>query len=202
VEEIREDVVEEEPKKVRRVVRGEVIRKKRTLIQSIAEAIVGDGSRDVVGYILNEVLLPAAKSTIQDMVTSGIEMFLYGESKGPSRGRRDKDRSVVSYNSYYKNRDRDDDRREHRRAAKYVDRFNLNEIYFKEHGDAEGVLEELCDRLEEYDEVTVADFFELANIDGATWVHHKYGWTDLKRAYNTHTRHGWAIVLPDPEELE
>lgn len=201
-DEIREDVVSSEPKKAQRVTRGNVVRKKKTFVQSVAEAIAGEGSRDVISYIIQEVLVPAAKNTIQDAITSGIEMFLYGESKGPSsRPRRDRDRSVISYGSYYKPREREE-RRERRHFATYNDRFKLNEIYFTKHGDAEDVLEELCDRLKQYEQVTVADFFDLAGIEGTNWVHQKYGWDDLSRAYNTHTRYGWAIVFPEPEELE
>lgn len=198
-----EEIVEEEPKPVRRVTRGNVIRKKKTFIQSIAETIAGNDTQNVGAYILYEVLLPAAKSTIQEMITSGIEMLLYGESKGGSRSRgRDRERSSISYGSFYRGRDRDEDRRPKHRQASYNDRFGLNDIYFKDHTDAEEVLDELCERLEKYEQVTVGDYFDLAGIDGATWVHNKYGWEDLRRAYNTHTRHGWSIVLPEPIELE
>jgi hypothetical protein len=197
------DVVEE-PKKARRT--GRVIsatRKKKSLVQSIAETIAGEDTQNVTSYILYEVLIPAAKNTIQEMITSGIEMFLYGEKRDAGRSRgRDRDRTIVSYGSYYKSRDRDEDRRDRRRMGSHNDRFGLNDIYFDNHSDAEEVLDELCNRLEKYDAVTVADYFDLANIEGATWAHEKYGWESLKKAYNTHTRHGWAIVLPEPIELE
>jgi hypothetical protein len=136
------------------------------------------------------------------MVTSGIEMMLFGEAKSRGRSKgRDRDRSIVSYGSFYKDRDRDDDRRSPRRAV-LRDKFDLSDIYFDHHDQAEEVLDELCERLEEYDEVTVADYFELAGISGATWAHNKYGWKDLRKAFNTHTRNGWSIVLPDPIELD
>lgn len=193
----------EEPKRVKRIGRGLVVRKKKTFTQSIAEALVGDSTNSVGGYILYDVLIPAFKSLVTDAVTSGIEMLVYGETRGRGRERgRDKDRTIVSYGSYYKrDRDRDDDRREHRRPQ-YRDKFDLNDIYFKDHNDAEEVLDALCDMLEEYEQVSVADYFELAGIDGATHAHYKWGWTNLKKAYNTHTRHGWGIVLPDPIELD
>lgn len=191
-----------EPRKIRRIARGPVIRKKKSFTQSIAEALVGNGSDNVGGYILYDVLLPAAKNTIQEMVTSGIEMLLFGEARGGSRSRgRDRDRSTISYGSFYK-KSRDDDDRKERRRPSYRDRFDLNDIYFKDHSDAEDVLDELCELLEDYEEVTVSDYFDLAGIEGATWAHTKYGWNNLRKAYCTHTKHGWAIVLPDPIELD
>jgi hypothetical protein len=186
-------------KRVRRRSKARGVVKKKSWAQSIAEAFVGHDSPGVGSYILNDVLIPAAKSTILEMVQSGIEMFLFGETR--SRGRsRDKDRSIVSYGSYYKSRDRDE--RPERKRPTYRDKFDLSEIYFRDHSDAEDVLSELCDLLEKYEQVSVADFFDLAEIDGATWAHTKWGWTSLKRAYCTHTRNGYAIVFPDPVELD
>jgi hypothetical protein len=205
--ETREERIEEEgalieEPKPRRNVRGKVIQRKKTLTQSIAETLVGNGTNSVGGYIVNDVLIPALKNLISDAVTSGIEMVLYGETSGrKSRGGgRDRDKTVINYSGFSR-RDRDDDRRERRRPT-YHGKFDLDEIYFKDHVDAEEVLDELCDRLEEYEEVSVADYFELAGIDGVTHAHYKWGWTDLKRARNTHTRHGWAIILPEPEPLD
>lgn len=200
---IREDrTVEKEvaffepPKKSRRPIKGKATLKKKSFIQTIASAFIGESTDNVGGYILHEVLIPAAKNTIQEMVQSGIEMLLFGERQ--SRKPKDRGSTKISYGSYYKDRD---DHRDRPRAS-YRDKFDLSEIYFKDHNDAEDVLSNLCDTLEEYEQVTVADFFDLAGIDGATWAHHKYGWTDLRRAYNTHTRGGWQIVFPDPVELD
>jgi hypothetical protein len=189
-------------KPARKAVRGNAIIKKKTITQSIAKSLISEQTSGVAQYILYDVLIPAAKNLLNDMVTSGIEMLLFGETKSGRRSKdRDKGRSIVSYGSYYKGRDRDDDRRESRRPSRR-DKFDLSDIYFRHHDEAEEVLDELCERLEEFDQVSVADYFELAGIDGATWAHDKYGWDDLSKAYNTHTRNGWAIVLPDPIPLD
>lgn len=200
-EEIMEEgaLITPEKKLVRKSIRGRATIKKKSWAQSIAQAFIGDDSQNVVSYILNDVLLPAAKNTIQEMVQSGIEMLLFGETKPHNRSRgREKDRSIVSYGKFYK--DRDD--REENRTRYTRDKFDLSDIYFKDHSDAEDVLTGLCDLLEEYEQVTVADYFDLAGIEGATWAHNKWGWENLRKGYCTHTRHGYAIVLPDPIELD
>jgi hypothetical protein len=175
------------------------VRRKKTFSQSIASAIAGEETRNVGSYIFQEVLIPAAKNLLQEMVTSGIEMILYGETSGRNRNK-DKGRSVISYSSYYKDRDRDDRREPKRRKVR--DRFDLSDIYFRDGDEADDVLRELQDRLEQYEEVTVAEFFDLAQLEGATWAHNNYGWRDLDRAKITHTRNGYLILFPDPEELE
>lgn len=179
-----------------RVAQRKAIQKKKTFAQSIAASLAGDDTRNVGLYVLNEVLIPAAKNLVQEMVTSGLEMMLFGETSGRSRSK-DKSKSTVSYGSYYKSRDREEPKRRIKR-----DKFDLTDIFFDNHTDAEDVLEAMMDHLEEYEQITVADFFDMAGIDGATWVHNDWGWTDLRKARLTHTRYGYAIMLPDPEELD
>jgi hypothetical protein len=192
--------MEQKPKRDR-IPRAQIIRKKQSFTRSIARAFIGDGDNSVGGYILYDVLIPALKSLVTDAVTSGVEMLVYGETKGRSRsGGRDRGPKVINYGSFSR-RDRDDDRRERRRPA-YDDKFNLDEIYFDDHQDAEDVLDELAERLEEYDQVSVADFFDIAGIDGTTWAHDKFGWKSLKRARLSHTRHGYVILFPPPIELD
>lgn len=185
----------------RRSARNKAVIKKKSFTRSIAEALVGDTTENVGGYILHDVLIPAAKNTIQEMVQSGIEMLLFGERRSRSRDR-DRGSTKISYGSYY--RDRDDNRRD-RPHARSRDKFDLSEIYFRSGRDADDVLRNLCDALEEYEQVTVADYFDFAGIDGATWAHSKYGWdenNDLRDARCTHTRNGYQIMLPDPTPLD
>ena len=48
-----------------------------------------------------DVLLPAAKNTISDVVSESIQRLLFGDS-GPNRRKNVRDnRSFVSYNSFY-----------------------------------------------------------------------------------------------------
>ncbi len=195
VEIIEEGALIEEPKKA---IRGRVLRKKKSITRSIADAFVSEDGTSVLQYVVSDVLIPAAKSMIQDMVTQGIEMFLFGEGGGSRRPSRDK--SIVSYNKKYHGRD--DDRRPVRTSRR--DKFDLSDIYFRSASDATDVLEALCEQLEEYDQVSVATYFDLAGIEGATHAHYKWGWEDreLRRARCIHTRSGWAISLPDPIELD
>lgn len=174
-------------------------RRKRGLVGNVAAALFNDGSNSIGQYILNEVVIPTVKTMIEDGVKGAIDMVLYNGTGHRSSSRdRDSGNSRVSYGSYYKG---GSERRE-RRGYGRGDRFNLNEIFFKRGDDADDVLSALCDELEEYESVSVATFFDIAGINGATWTHNKWGWTDLSKAYCTHTRDGYMIVFPDPEELD
>jgi len=180
------------------------IRKKRSFTESVARTFLGEETKSVGKYILFDVLIPAAKNTIQEMISQGLEMLLFGETRGTSRSRgRDKDRTTISYNSIYRNRDRDENPYDPRsKSSRSRGRFDLDDIVFRHGDEAAEVLDGLCDMLEQYDQVTVADFYELAGVDGGSWTDQKWGWTNLSKAFCTHTRGGYTVVLPEPVALD
>ena len=187
----------------RGVVRHKALVRDKTFVQKVASLFVAGDSQSIVSYVINDILLPTAKSTIQEVITSGIDMILFGEARSQNRssGRSGYGRTTVSYGSYYQDRGVSN-RRRYGKQSTSRDKFNLDDIFFRHGDEATEVLDQLCERLEEYKAVTVADFFDLASVDGATWAHNKYGWDDLSEAYCTHRREGYQIVLPSPIELE
>ena len=195
----RKTVEGEEPqqeKRVKKTIKGHGVRRKKTMTQSIAQTFFGDDARNVGNYVLWDVLLPAAKTTIQEMVSTGIEMLLFGETRSRSgRSNKHDGRSVVSYGSFYRG-----DNERSRPTSR--GRYNFDSIVFKRGDEAADVLESLCDSLEKYDQVTVSDFYELAGVDGATWADENWGWENLSKAYCTRTRGGYVIVLPKPVQLD
>lgn len=189
------------PEKRRPIVRHQAIVKKKTLVQSIASMFVAGNTESVFSYVLNDVLLPAAKSTIQEMITSGIDMMLFGETRSHGRSSR-ASRSTISYGNFYQRSSGGPSKRSAQRHSSPRDRFGLEDIYFRHGDEATEVLDQMCEQLEDYGVVTVAEYFDLASVEGATWAHNKYGWDDLSKAYCTHEREGYTIVLPTPTELD
>lgn len=194
------------PSGQRRMVRKlgiQATKKQLPLSRRIARSLLNDESKDIGSYIFHDVLLPAAKSMISESIQSAIEMFLYGETGQRRRPTRDRGGGPsVSYGSFYQ---RDNNRREERPQKRFSNaKFNLDEIIFKNGPDASDVLSALCDHIESYEAVSVAEFYDYAGVEGATWTDHKWGWTgaELSDAYCTHTRGGYVIVLPEPKELE
>lgn len=180
----------DEPKKV---IKAKRVEQKKSFL--------GNNVRGVGSYILFEVLIPAAKSTITDMISNGIEMLLYGEPRGSrnsrnERGGRDKS-SFVSYTSYY-NRDRDHDRdRERTRKSK----FHLEDIVLDSREDGEEVMQDMFDILDEYNAVTVSEFLELVGLPDE-YTDQNYGWTNLRAAEVRRGRDGYFLDLPEPRVLQ
>lgn len=189
-----------EDKKVEKVIRGTAVKRKKPLGKKFAETFLGDDLESVSSYIIHDVLIPAAKSTISDMVQGGIEMLLFGEKQG-SRTRRDGNRSYVSYNSYSSRRPdtRDSGRREvsSRNRAKH----NFDEIVLDSRGEAEEVLSCLVDMVIDYGEATVADLYDMVGVTG-NFTDNKYGWTDLSSASVSRVREGYLLNLPKVRLLD
>lgn len=180
-----------------KVVKGKVKKKKKSLGSRMSESFLEDDSANVFQYILWDVLVPAAKNTISDVVTNAVQMFLFGENREPDRIRRDRNRSYVSYSSYY-----EDDRkprhghRVNRRASQ-----NFDDIFFDYREDAEEVLDRLADLLDQYNMVTVQDLYDLVGIT-SNYTDQKWGWYNLNTARVVRCRDGYALRLPRTEEME
>lgn len=184
-----------EPKRAK-VISGSVKTKKKGLGKKVTELFVGEDVDNVALYILHDVLVPAAKNTISDMVSGGIEMLMFGEQRG-GRTRRDGNKSYISYNqprgrtTYGGNRSiigRSD------MTARTSNR-HMDDIVFETRGDAESALTAMFDILEEFHTVSVNDLYDIVGIT-ASYTDANFGWDNLSRATVTRTREGYLLELP------
>ena len=98
------------PKKLEKVVKGEV-KKKSGTGKIISNEFVKEEPSYVRDYILGEVVLPAVKNLIADIINNGVSMFLFGETRAPRRGdNRDRGRYYQRDREYQ--RDEYDEHRE------------------------------------------------------------------------------------------
>lgn len=191
----------EEKAVTRKVTKAVVVEKNKPLLARI----FGDHMQDVGTYILWDVLLPAAKSTISDIISNGIEMVLYGEPgtkrRGGGRLHRDRDRSYVSYNSMYDRPGRKGRQQEKRGDERRSSRHQFDDIIIESKPEAEEVLTVLVEAIEMYESCAVADLYEAVGLP-TDFTDHKWGWFNLSSAYVKRDRFGYSLVLPKPEPLE
>lgn len=179
----------EEKKKVDKVVKGKVKTKKKNNITKFADVFISEDISSVKDYIFGEVLIPAMKKALSDIVTNGIDMILYGESgsnKKKSPGSR------VSYTNYYDRRDRDYDRYRYRETRTG---YSYDDITLESRGEAEDVLSRMDELIDNYGIVSVADLYDLVGITGS-YTDNKYGWTNIRNAQVVRVRDGYKIKLP------
>lgn len=192
-------------KKIKPIVKGKVLRKKKSLGKKIAEAFLGDENRSIGDYLIQDVLVPAAKSTLSELVGGGIDMWLFGErrNRGGYYNQNSRNRQHTSYGSYF-GREKDDrgrnssDRREVSRDTR--SRHNFDDIVLESRGEGEEVLDHLVDLTIDYGVATVADYYELLDVE-STYADQKYGWTNLKSADVVRVREGYSIRLPQPKPI-
>lgn len=184
-EEKKQQTTDVQPR-AQKVVSGVVKKKKKSEIRKFTDVFVSEDVHNVKSYIWMDVLVPAMKKAIADVVTNGIDMLLYGETGRTKRGTPS---SKVSYGSYYK---REDDRRNYDSGRS---RYSYDDIVLESRGEAEEVLSQMDAIMEEYGMVRVADLYDLVGITGEH-TDNKYGWTNIRNAEVQRVRDGYMIKMP------
>lgn len=201
---------DKEKPRVERVVSGEVIRRKKPLGKRFAETFVGGDAKGVWGYVMMDVLVPAAKDMAADAVSQGIERMLFGEARSTSRRTGARPGSNTNFGHFRYDRQssgggsafgsrREDPRPSLSRQARTMHDFN--EIILATRVEAEEVIDQLFTLVDQYNSASVADLYELVGITG-NWTDRKWGWTSLTGAGVERIRNGYLLDLPRPEVLE
>lgn len=175
-----------EEKKIEKIVNGKVKKKKKT---RFADIFTSEDLNNVKSYVIDDVLLPAVKRAINDIVSEGIHMLLYGEksTKSNTPGSR------VSYRSYY-------DRSDSRISRDTSPVYNYDEIVLESRSEAEDVLSRMDEIIDQYGIISVADFYDLVGVS-SNYTDNKYGWVDIRTAEVIRTRDGYKIKLPRAKAL-
>ena len=172
-------------RKFEKVVSGETKTKKNEM-RKFKDVFISEDIGNVKSYIFMDVLVPAIKKAVSDIVRDGIDMILYGGSRRSSGS----SGSKVSYRNYYDHRD---DR--YSPEPRTSSRFDYEDIVYTHRGDAEAVLAQMREAIEEYGLVSVAGMYDMADRT-APYTAYKYGWTSLRTAEVSRARDGYIIKLP------
>lgn len=176
--------------RVQKVVK-EPARIKKNEVRKIADIFISEDISNVKNYIFMDVLVPAIKKAIYDIVTNGIDMFLYG---GTGKGKTSSSgTSKVSYGNYYNQKNSSG----YRGSENVQPRngFEYDDIEFRNRGEAEAALQQMHDAIGRYGIVTVADLYDIAGLT-APYTSQKYGWMSVNGVDVTRTRDGYILKLP------
>lgn len=183
-----------EEKRVTKVVKGNV-RTKPNEVRKFADVFISEDINNVKSYILMDVLVPAIKKAVADIVTNGIEMILYGST---SNRRNSSSGSKVSYRNYYDSRD---DRRDDRGGSRTRSGLDYDDFVFDSRGEAEAVLSQMGDIIERFKYVTVADLYDMVD-KVPPFTANKYGWTSIRNADVVRDRDGYRLKLPRAMQID
>lgn len=177
--------------------------KKETVGSKLKRAFFGENVENVGEYMIFDVGIPALKATMADMFTNGLEVLLFGESRGR---RRDGYRSYSSASLSRPDRDRrrdDSYSRSSRRALSYDD------FVFDNKKDANDFLSEVLDYVKEYDRISVAVYISILQQYceekiSTSWNDDRIGWykEDFRRVEPVRAgRDGWELDIPKPGRI-
>ena len=198
------------PKKIEKIIAGEAVRRKMSLGKRLKETFIGGDSRGLFSYLLFEIMLPAAKDVVADVVSQGIERTLYGEARSTSRrtGVRPfgSSQGHVSYNRYSSNQGnqysynpgRRDDPREISRQARGS--HNFEEIILNTRSEAEEVLGAMFEYVSEYEAIPISALYEMLGIT-PSFPDEKWGWTDIRGCGIKRVSNGYLLDLSRPEPI-
>lgn len=148
----------------------------------------GDG-KEIGRYILDDVLIPSIKRAVDDIISNGIHMLLYGDGGSPKSS--NTRAGSIQYSSLY-----DNVRSSYSsRSASSASSARYEDVVLPSKRDAEEVLSRLDELMDVYGVVSVADLNELVGISGS-YTDNNYGWTSLKSADILRVRDGYLLKLP------
>lgn len=174
-------------KRAEKIIKGTAKVKKNNK-RTLASMFISDDVTNVKNYILMDVIIPSVKKAVYDLVVGALDMSLYGGRSENKRPTSDK----VSYTDY-----NGASRRGERsfNSTKTTSGYTYDDIVVETRGEAESVISRMDEIMATYDQVRVADLYDLVGITGE-YTDNKYGWTNIANARIVRTRDGYKIEMP------
>lgn len=174
---------------------------KKSKVKEVSETFFGGSAKDAAMYVVTDVLVPALKQTLYDMVSTGFQRLLFGDTVANGRPVvASPSYSRTNYNSRYRTTTQ-------RPAMSARTGHDFNRVMFDTRADAESVLSYMYDSINETGIVSLADFYIKANEYNnskmpTTPQDYNFGWTDVRRSRILTTEAGYYIIdLPNPKVI-
>lgn len=184
-----------ERERVGKVVKGVAKIKKKSELRKVVNTFISEDASSVKSYILSDVLIPAVKKLISDIITDGTDIILFG---GSGRGGKSSSSSKISYRNFY-------DQKSNRSLPsdpRTGSRFDFDDITFENRGEAEAVRAQMDEVVDRFGYVTVADLYDMSGLV-PPFTSNKYGWTNVRNVEVSRLRNGeYALKLPKASPID
>lgn len=193
------------PKRERPAKEGEeeLVIREQPLGKKIFKTFIQEDLKDVADTIIHEYIIPGIKESIR----AAIDIALGGDGY-VGRGSGYSNKSHNSYDKYYGRSERER-YKEDRRRDERDGRVRLEDIVYRTRGQAEDVRRDLVADMERYDELSVANFFDILKDNGfkisdryRDYTDNAYGWYDLGPLRIDPVRGGYIMKLPKPVSID
>lgn len=178
-------------------VSGKPVSSNKSLWKKFYETFAPTNIKDASDYIISDVVIPGFFDLLYDGATRGLARLIYGENGAKAKrlaASNQKDYSTrikrLSDGESFRNRDlRNVDNR-------VVSISDYNEIELATRAQAEQLLDDMCEFLDNHECITVAKMYEFARFKGGEITDNDWGWTTLRGADIVRSGGGWTLVLP------
>lgn len=162
---------------------------------------VGDGSENIPEFVVLDVVIPAIKDLLYDVVTEGSHRALFG-SGSMGRGRSGRS-SSSTYQQYNRPVTRRNDPPPERPALERKERatHDFSRLTFRKIGEAEAIIDRLSELISQYGSARVSDFYDAIGLT-ADFTDEGFGWTDIRHARIRRVRDGYILDLPRTQQLD
>lgn len=177
----------EERRKVAQVVTGVEKTRKKGEFGKLFDLFISEDAPKIRSWLLYDVGLPAFKKALMGT----IDMLIKGGGGSGYTSDYSSNKPKVRYSQYAEEPN-------YRKATGTVaakSGVEYNDIEYPSRGAAERVLESMRDIHAEFQNVTLAEWYELSGVDHP-YTYTKYGWASLREAEIVRRGDGYFIKLP------
>lgn len=176
---------------------------RKSVWEKFKDSFRNEDSKSVGDYVIFDVLVPAMKKTVIDMVTNGVNMLFYGGYRNPQNTYPSGGVTYRNYNQQYNTPNRVYGSNQIAPAAQTrLNVFDYRLLWWNSKGEADFILDQLRDILSQYPVVRVSDLFDLGRQQ-CPYTAERYGWTNLMNAQSYMGQDGhWYLDLPKAMPLD
>lgn len=190
------------PKEVKKIVSEPTAIKKKGLGRKFKDVVIEADFKSVFRYIVEDIMIPGAKAMLVNSVSNGAERMVYGDRRRGSSSSGQGSR--ISYSGISKTMLGGSPLRGSpalERGSR-SSRRTQDDVIIPSRKEAEEILELMCDIIDNYEQVSVADFNEMVDQPYNPHTDQKWGWTYLGDVQILPVRGGGYIIdLPPAEPL-
>jgi hypothetical protein len=84
---------------------------------------------------------------------------------------------------------------------KYKSRHNVGDVTFETRREAEDVLETMLEVLDQYDSITIAEYYKLGGVTSNNRTDRQWGWTNIRGTEVRKEGREFILTLPKPKEI-
>lgn len=174
--------------------------KEKTFKQKVRDAFISDEVHDVKSYVVFDVIIPAIKETVRNLIVNTVDMSLFGKVRASKNVEQRGGSTYIAYERMYQGGGQASKPKQQMGAPLRV--TELDRVVFNDKADAIEVLSYLFDNIEQYHVASVADFLGAADLPISP-IHHKWGWYDLSGSSvdENPDGSGYYIRLPRPVSI-